>query len=258
MRRRQLFELNDLTWVPPSIRESIVETLSRTLSWGSMLSGLVAPFQAFLREAETDRVLDLCCGAGGPAAVLTQEFSRAGLSPPHFLLADLHPQASAWERVKRAAPGNIDYVPESVDATRIPPELTRGRARAIINAFHHFPPELAQRIVDDAIAQRAPLFISEAFDRNPVRFASFAPVGIPAVLANPLLTPEPSFGKVAVTWLSPLLLAASVWDGVVSTLRIYEESDLRRMVAGSAYRWSYGRYAYKPWGRGYYFYGVPS
>ena len=30
---------------------------------------------------------------------------------------------------------------EPVDATRIPPALAHGRARMVINALHHFPPE---------------------------------------------------------------------------------------------------------------------
>ena len=46
----------------------------------------------------------------------------------------------------------------------------------------------------------------------------------------------------------------------MSTLRVYTEADLRSMVAplGDAFRWEYGTYDFKPFGRGYYFRGVPT
>ncbi len=70
--RLQLFEFNDLDWVGADLRDTVVESLSRGLDWGHTLTGLVDPFAEFLAEAGTDRVLDLCAGAGGPARDLGQ------------------------------------------------------------------------------------------------------------------------------------------------------------------------------------------
>ncbi|MBI2894511.1 MAG: class I SAM-dependent methyltransferase [Deltaproteobacteria bacterium] len=259
MKRAQLFEFNDLEWVGPDLRDSIVESLSRTLRWGGVLRELVAPFRAFLDEAGTHEVLDLCCGAGGPAEILAAEFRRSGDRSPRFILTDLFPRVLAWERARAADPESIDFFPEPVDATRIPDSLGRGRARVVINAFHHFPPEIARSILADAARSGASIFISEPFDRNPLRFVPWAPMGIAAAMANPVLTPEPRLGKFLITWFSPVMLSVSAWDGFVSTLRIYTEADLREMVApfGERYRWEFGRYRYFPLGRGYYFYGVP-
>lgn len=260
MRRAQLFEWNDQAWIPAALRDSIVESLSRTLSWGRMLGGLVAPIGDFLARAGTGEVLDLCAGAGGPAAILASEFRRAGAPVPRFVLTDLFPRLLAWERLRAADPSAIVPHPEPVDATAIPAALAAGRARMVVNALHHFPPALAQGIFADAIAHRAPIFVSEAFDRNPLHFLAFAPVGIPAALANPLLSPEQRVEKALYTWLTPTLLLASAWDGVVSTLRIYREDDLRQMVAsvgGESYRWTWGNYRYAPFGTGQFFHGVP-
>jgi hypothetical protein len=46
---------------------------------------------------------------------------------------------------------------------------------------------------------------------------------------------------------------------VVSTLRIYDEADLRALVAplGDGFHWTYGTYRHGLLGRGYYFFGVP-
>lgn len=259
MRRAQLFEWNGQAWIPAALRDSIVESLSRTLSWGKMMRGLVGPFRAFLDRAGTRDVLDLCAGAGAPAAILAAEFRGAGLAPPRFVLTDLFPRLPAWHRLRAVDPEAIDLSGEPVDATCIPPALTEGRARVVINALHHFPPPLARSILLDAISSRAPIFVSEAFDRNPLRFLAFAPVGIPAALANPLLSPERRLEKALYTWLTPAVLAASAWDGVVSTLRIYRPEDVRQMVgrAGDQYEWTFGTYRYPPLATGHYFHGVP-
>ena len=80
-----------------------------------------------------------------------------------------------------AAPKQPQVVPEPVDATNIPPELSDGRARAIINALHHFRPELVQAMLADAVAGGVGIFIAEGFARNPLGFLPFAPVGLPAL-----------------------------------------------------------------------------
>ncbi|MBX3126913.1 MAG: class I SAM-dependent methyltransferase [Polyangiaceae bacterium] len=257
--RLQLFEFNDLRWVGADVRDTLIESLSRGLDWGRTLTGLVGPFEEFLDAAGTRQVLDLCAGAGGPALILAKEFRRAGALPPEVRLTDLYPRRRAWERITRGEPTLVGH-PEPVDATNIAAELGAGRARAIINAFHHFPPELARGILADAVRVRSPIWISEPFDRNPLLFLSFAPFGLAALLSNPVLTPERTWGKVALTWgLTPLALALSAWDGLVSTLRVYERSELEAMVAPLAadYRWRFGTYRYALGGKGYYFWGVP-
>ena len=102
--------------------------------------------------------------------------------------------------------------------------------------------------------------MAEGFARNPLQFANFAVAGLPALLANPLLSERDRLVKAALTWLTPAALGMSVWDGLVSTLRVYEEDELRAMVApfGQGFRWEYGTFRYFPRGTGTYFYGVPA
>jgi len=256
--RLQLLEWNDHAATPPVLRDAIVETLSRALRWGRMLRGLVEPFQQFLAAAATDEVLDLCAGAGGPARVLATELATRGTAP-RFLLTDLYPRPEPWVAARDEHPGVIDFVEDPVDATAIPADLAGGRARMVINAFHHFPPPLAHAILADAVTGSRGIFISEAFDRNPLRFLAFAPAGLAALLAEPLLSKQDRLTKAMLVWATPIALAAGTWDGLVSTMRIYEEADLRAMVAplGDRFRWTYGTYRAPFGGRGYYFYGVP-
>ncbi|MBK9029899.1 MAG: hypothetical protein IPL61_00920 [Myxococcales bacterium] len=259
MPRLHLFEWNDLARTPAPLREGIVEILSRTLRWGRMMAGLVEPVRAFLAAAGTDEVLDLCAGAGGPAGVLAEELGDSD-APPRFVLTDLFPRTDAWAALARAHPDVISYEATPVDATAIPPALAAGRARMVVNAFHHFSPTLAQAILDDAVAGSRGVFIAEAFERNPLAFLSFAPAGLAALAVNPLLAKQDRLAKALLTWASPITLAAGTFDGLVSTMRIYTEADLRAMVArhGDRFRWVYGNYRYPFGGKGYYFWGVPA
>lgn len=257
--RVQAFEFNETPSVPAFVRDTVVESLSRTLKWGHILGGLVQPFQRFLRESGSTEVLDLCAGAAGPAVILASEMQRRGVVPPRFLMTDLFPQIDAWVAARGEHPDVIDFVGEPVDATRIPAALADGRARVIINALHHFPKELARGILGDAVRGSRGIFVSEAFERTPLGFFSMIPAGLPALLANPFLTKKHRLAKAAMTYLTPLTMGISLWDGVVSSLRIYSKEDLFEMVApfGDAFRWEYGLYHFRPFGRGMYFYGVP-
>jgi hypothetical protein len=258
--RLQLFEFNDLDRAPAAVRDTVVESLSRTLRWGRILAGLVDPLDEFLTRAGTREVLDLGAGAGGPAEVLVREFRRQGKTSPRFLLTDLHPRTETWRRLRERHPGAIDFVAESVDATRIPPDLARGRVRTIINVFHHFPPDLAREVLLDAARAGRGVFLAEAFDRNPLGFVSMWPAGLPALMLNPLFTKRDRAAKIALTYLTPAAAAIGLWDGFVSTMRIYAESDLRAMVAplGDAFTWRYGHFTFLLGGRGYWFWGVPN
>ncbi|HEX4461597.1 MAG TPA: hypothetical protein VIA18_26640 [Polyangia bacterium] len=253
--RLQLFEFNDVDWAPKALRDTIVESLSRTLEWGHLLAGLVAPFEQFVSDAGVTEVLDVCAGAAGPARILCDEIRRAGRVPPRFWLTDLHPQLEAWEEARFHLPHDIHFVAHPVDATKIPLNVAAGRARVLINAFHHFPPALAQGILADAVDGSAGVFIAEAWDRNPLRFASFMPIGSLALAANPFLSTRNRLQKALLTFASPVVVAASLWDGLVSTMRTYQREELEAMVAplGDRFVWTWGRHD----GAGYYFYGVP-
>lgn len=258
--RVQLFEFNDAAWAPPVLRDIIVETLSRALIWGRILRGLVAPFEGFLAAAGVSEVLDLASGAGGPASILAGEILRAGRTPPRFVLSDLYPRIEAWEHVREALPGVIDFEPRPVDATDIPSWLAHGRARVIVNAFHHLPPEVARGVLEDAVRRGSPIFLAESFERNPLGLLPLGILyGLPSLALSPLLTKKDHLAKALMVWFNPAMLGIAVWDGVVSTLRVYSEDDLRAMASslGGGFTWTYGTYAYPLGGKGCYFYGVP-
>ena len=256
--RLQLFEFNDADWAPEALRELIIETLSRTLRWGRVLEGIVAPLQAILDQTGVNEILDLASGAGGPAQLLVERMKAAGRAPPRFTLTDLQPRTQAWATLKLRHPDAIDFVPEPVDATNIPPALARGRIQVVINALHHFPPQLARAVLQGATRNAPGVFIAEGLLRDPLSLISMAVPGLPALFASALLAKDHRLQKTALTWLSPAALAASIWDGAVSTFRQYTEGELRQMVGGcpTGWRWDYGVFDFPFGGHGSWFRGI--
>jgi hypothetical protein len=257
VRRFQLFEINDLEWAPSPLRDLIIETLSRTLRWGRMLDGVVEPLLVLLRETGASEVLDVASGAGGPAEVLLDAMKRRGVPAPKFLLTDLKPQLEAWTALA-AKHSELSFVAEPVDATRLAPELARGRVQLIINALHHLPPELARGVLREACRHAPGVMVAEGFERSPVQFTAFAAWGGLSLAVAPVLTPKDRVAKAVLAWATPIAAAASVWDGLVSTLRVYSEGELREMVEGveGEWRWEYGTWRTGAFGRPYWFRGV--
>jgi hypothetical protein len=256
--RLQLFEFNDAPWAPQALRDTIVEALSRAQQWGRHLEPLVSPFKRFLHAAGVEEVLDLAAGAGGPAALLSDELARAGGPQPRFVLTDLFPHVKEWEALESSRSGRLTHVPEPVDAAALPPALAKGRARLIINALHHFPPPLARQVLQ-ATCQDAPgVFIAEAVVRNPLRFAAMAPLGIPALWLGPLLAKEHRLARAAVAW-TPVGMGVSLWDGCISAMRAYSRSELMELLgpAATTFSWEWGEFSFGGVGRGTYCFGVP-
>ena len=257
--RRHKFEFNDSTATPLALKENIVEALSRGLELGGILDGVALPFAAFIKAAKVKQVLDLCSGAGRPVRILAQALKQAGGEVPKFLLTDKMPHPHAWSSLQRELPETIQFVPTSVDATAVAADLSANRARLIINALHHFPPAAASALFADATRQQAPIFIVECFERGYRNFLPMLPYLFMAHQVNPIFAPRRKLAKAFLTWMTPIGACAGLWDGLVSSMRVYSEDELRLMVAeyGKEYEWSYGTFDFKLGGRGYYFQGIP-
>jgi hypothetical protein len=242
--RLQLFEFNDASWAPAALRETLTEALSRAIRWGKLTDGLLDPLARCLEKAGTSKVLDLCAGAGGPASVLSAAMAARG-HPVHFLMSDLYPSIPHWEDACREHPERLGFVRESVDATAIPPGLVEGRVPIIVNALHHFPPPLAKSVLRGMCEHAPAIFVGETLTRNPLSFAAMGAVGLVGLYSTPFFAKDKRLAKTALTWLSPVALAASVWDGTVSSMRTYLPEELHEMVADLAgWTWSWGEFAH--------------
>jgi hypothetical protein len=144
-------------------------------------------------------------------------------------LTDLYPEVSTFEKVKAANPGRIDYVATPVDATAVPPEL-KG-FRIMCNSFHHLPPDMARKVLADAVAQRRGIAIMELVERRGPAIAMTAAAVLNVPLTTPFIRPV-RMDRLAFTYLLPLIPLAAAFDGVVSCLRTYSVEEMRELTQG--------------------------
>ncbi|GDX81775.1 hypothetical protein LBMAG42_35860 [Deltaproteobacteria bacterium] len=227
MKRLQLVELEDLPWFPAILRDGG----TAFLAFGAKAAGHGKLFAPILEKAiaatGATRIVDLCSGGGGPARLVADALAEGG-HRVKVLLTDLYPNPKAYAFAGEGSEGRVSGRAEPVDATAVPADLAG--FRTIFNAFHHFPPDLARRILADAVAKRQPIAVFEAVSREPLMLLAllFSPLSV--TLTMPLWRPF-RWPWVLFTWIFPLMQPFVLWDGVVSWLRIYSVEELRELVA---------------------------
>jgi len=258
MRRRQLFEFNDQPWLPPVVRDAMIESLGRGIRWGHYFDRLVPPFVEFLRQARSDRILDLCSGGGEPLSVFLDALVDQQQPLPDVVMSDLFPNVPSLARVASRYPGRVSFIPDPVDATNVPPDLSRP-VRTYINCMHHFPPELVRRMLADCVASRSAVFVIESFPRNLRRAVAQAPSLIAAALANPLLSPSRQLTKALLTYAGPVFWFGA-FDWFASVCRIHMPHELlaiAKTVDQGSYAWRHGTAPFPFGGQSLWFAGLP-
>jgi hypothetical protein len=219
MKRRQLFEFNDLTWFPETFRRMITDGLTWGIETFKLYDVARPQIERLISKGGSTQVIDLCSGAGGPWPSLLKYLSARGLHIS-VTLTDLHPNQEA---VQAATKSGLHYYPTSVDALKIPVEL-RG-TRSIFTGFHHFPPKEARLILEDAARQSAAIGVFEFTERS----AGSLLILLLTPLAMPLFSffIKP-FSLTRIFWsvIVPVVPIAVLWDGIVSGLRTYTPEEL--------------------------------
>lgn len=242
MARIHAFEFEDQTWFPGLVREYMTDFLSHM---GGFSKVPYAPFCERLAEAmritDDQRVVDLCSGGGGPAVVITSELRERLRRPLKLLLTDLYPTPSRLEAAPSRFPAWVELEPRSVDARDVPAELDG--FRLVCNGFHHLRPEQARACLADAVRQRRGVALVELAQRSLLSMLQIALGTATQLFVTPFIKPF-RWSRLALTYALPVVPMCTLWDGLVSCLRVYDPQELEALVRGlpeSDYRWEYGR-----------------
>ncbi len=240
MKRLHLVELEDLPWFPGILRDGGTSYLEFAVRVSGHAKLLAPKLQEALAATGSTEIVDLCSGGGGPVRILAEELAARG-KPVTVKLTDAYPNAPALQHAAEGSNGRITWEPTPVDATAVPASLTG--FRTIFNAFHHFRPDTARRILADAARARRPIGVFEVVSREPLPLIGMLTAPLMVMLTMPLWRPF-RWQWILWTWLVPVMPLFVVWDGVVSWLRIYGEDELRELVAGidaPGWTWDIGR-----------------
>lgn len=245
--RIQAFEFMDLPQTPRFLRDSVVESLGNAMRWSGVFKTAAPVFREFLDSLDSDRVLDLCSGSGEPAAVMLDALKDGGDALPHFYISDLFPVVHQMAEAAAQFPDNIEPINTPLDATNVP-DIYPHSGRMVNAAFHHFPPALAKRILEDAAGKRKAIIIMEPMTRHGRGALRMGVFFVAANIVNPFISKQDRLLKGLFTYLVPLIPLMAAWDGLVSIVRMYTREDFEALTADidAPYAWEF-RKVTGPW-----------
>jgi hypothetical protein len=240
--RLHLFEFEDLTWFPAVIRRGQTDYLHFVISKANIYKPAAGMLKEIIKSTGKKEILDLCSGGGGGIDLMQKNLEELTGEKIKITLSDKYPNIEAFEKIKNITAGSIDYIKEPVDVMNV--SDTNGRIRTIFSAFHHFEPGNAKAILKDAVDDNVPIAIFEGASKDIKNFLGillFTPVI--CLLVTPFMKPF-RFSRLVFTYLIPLIPLATLWDGLVSLLRIYNEKEMLAManeVTQNGYIWKAGK-----------------
>lgn len=242
MKRRHLFEFEDLDYWPQLLRNYITEMLSTLLVTTDVYASMVPKLAAVLRRTGKRRVVDLCSGSCGVSLAMKAALERELGEPLELLLSDKFPNLARFEAAS-AANERCSFVAEPVDVLEPHPELDG--LRTMFTALHHFEPAQVEQILQRAVDDRAPIAILEFTERDPKQIAITTVASpITCLVLTPKIRPR-TLGRLLCTYLLPIVPLTYGWDSAISALRTYLPEELQAIVARLAgsegYEWDIGQ-----------------
>jgi hypothetical protein len=123
---------------------------------------------------------------------------------------------------------------------KVPRELTG--LRTIFSSYHHFPPEEARAVLQDAVDANEGIGIFEITRRAPSAIGLMFPWAL-LVFVSTLWVRPFRWSRLFWTYVVPIVPFVVLFDGVVSCLRTYRPQELREItgkLTGREYQWEAG------------------
>lgn len=246
MRRFHGVELEDLSWFPSVLRQAGMAYLRFAARVSGQAEQIRPVILRALERSGEKEILDLCSGGGGPLLAVVGEMEAAG-DPVRVTLSDRFPDPGGQQVVRESGLDTVRYETEPVDAFEVSAE--RPGLRTLFNGFHHFRPAEAERVLAATVEARKPIAVIEVLQRRLLTVVGllFSPIIVLCVV--PFLRPF-RLAWIPFTYVIPIIPLFVLWDGVMSSLRIYDEDELLAM-AGAAdpddtFEWSVESIEMKP------------
>jgi hypothetical protein len=115
----------------------------------------------------------------------------------------------------------------------------------MFSAIHHFQPNEVQIILKNTMQNDLPICIFDSGDKNILTILGiliFHPLLF--FFCTPFIRPF-TWSRILFTYIIPLIPLYTIWDGVVSILRLYNPKELHQLAESidpeKSYEWKYGK-----------------
>jgi hypothetical protein len=115
----------------------------------------------------------------------------------------------------------------------------------MFTSFHHFAPEEARAILQNAVDAGQSIGIFQITRRTPSTIALMFPWALLPFAFIPLIRPF-RWSRLLYTYVIPIIPLVLLFDGVVSCLRTYRPQELREFIkklSGIEYQWKVGEHS---------------
>jgi hypothetical protein len=240
--RDYLFEFEDLAWFPNTIRESMTDYLRYLITKVDFYRPIVPLIIEGMNKSNENQVVDLCSGGGGSIQQIHNDLAQLSGEEIKIILTDKYPNISAYKFLKAKTGGAISFLDSPVDAADVP-ETIRG-FRTIFSGFHHFDHRLAKAVLKNAVDAQSGIGIFDGGNKNILAILFILivhPVGF--FFFTPFFKPF-RFSRLVFTYIIPIIPFCTIWDGIVSIIRLYKPNELlqiAREVEPETYHWNSGK-----------------
>ena len=242
MKRIKGFEWEDQSWFPHFLRQYMMDFLRFVLNTGNLYQPITKLLWQGLQQSGSRTVVDLCSGGGGAIPVVQKNLRKYSGAIVPFTLTDLYPNTEPGKRVQPQPGNTLFYYPHPVNAADVPQTLTG--FRTMFSAFHHFDEDTAKTVLQNAVDAGEGIAIFDG-DRSVwfvLLILLFQPIAF--LLFTPFIKPF-SVKRLVFTYLLPVVPFCTMWDGVMSVLRLYRVADLlqlsREADKNGTYSWLAGK-----------------
>ncbi len=228
MKRWHLFELEDQKWFPNLLRGLITDLLQYQLTLWEVYKPIIPELKKLIQTTNCNHFIDLCSGSGGALLQIQKTLAQEECQIS-IILTDKYPNVEAFQKIRKLSNNQINFCPESIDATSVPNDL-KG-IRTIFTSFHHFKPVAAKKILQNTVDNKSVIGIFEFTERKlfkMIKLIFLAPIMV--LVQTPFIRPF-KWSRLFWTYVIPLASFIYLWDTIVSHLRTYSTEDLHYMVS---------------------------
>jgi hypothetical protein len=236
----RLFEFHDHKWFPKNLRDGITDALQLILSLGGIYRPIVRLLNEAMDASGAERIVDLCSGGGGPWLWLYRLLRVRDGRRIEVCLTDKYPNVTAFENAWQKTGGQITFYRGFVDVGSPPRELAG--FRTIFTSFHHFTPDEAVAILQNAADDSQGIGVFEAAKRDPLNILLTVLMPLAGFLTAPFARPL-RISRLFWTYIIPVIPFVLFFDGVISCLRAYSQKELSLLTAqvkAKNYVWQIG------------------
>ena len=227
MKRIHLFEIHDQSWCPSSIRNGLTGYLEIQTAVFRFFDPTLSSLSDAMNYLKANQIVDLCSGGAGPWLRLQPMLEKRLQRPVKVLLTDKYPNKNVVQKIN-SEEGRIKFYGESVDAMDVPSDI-KG-FRTLFMSFHHFKPEVAQNILQNAINSHQGIGIFESTERSFLSILSYFFPPIFSLFLTPFIKPF-KWSRLFWTYIIPVIPFVILFDGIVSGLRTYTPKELALIIA---------------------------